>query len=89
MAAIPGPGGRLWSDTMIRGHRTRGTGILHNELLGGRIVWNRQRFVKDPTTGKRLPRVNPEKDWVVHETPELRIIEPELWNQVHARARLH
>jgi site-specific DNA recombinase len=85
LAAIPGPGGRPWSDTMIRGHRTRGTGILHNELLGGRIVWNRQRFVKDPVTGKRLPRLNPEKDWVVHEAPELRIVEPELWKRVRAR----
>jgi site-specific DNA recombinase len=29
---IPGPGGRPWSDTTIRGHTLRPTGILHNEL---------------------------------------------------------
>ena len=57
---IPGPGGRAWSDTTIRGHALRCTGILHNELYIGRLVWNKQRYVKDPTTGKRLARINPE-----------------------------
>ena len=42
-----------WRDTAIRGHRQRGTGILNNELYIGRLVWNRQRYVKDPETGKR------------------------------------
>ena len=30
-----------------------GTGILNNELYVGRLIWNRQRFVKDPETGHR------------------------------------
>src|SRR5262249_27422082 len=50
---IAGPRGRPWSDTTIRGHALRGTGILRNELYVGRLVWNRQRYVKDPRTGKR------------------------------------
>jgi len=29
---IPGPRGKLWRDTAIRGHRQRGTGLLNNEL---------------------------------------------------------
>ncbi len=29
---IPGPRGKLWRDTAVRGHRIRGTGILNNEL---------------------------------------------------------
>jgi len=29
---VPGPGGRPWGDTTIRGHALRGTGVLHNEL---------------------------------------------------------
>ncbi|WP_285675050.1 recombinase family protein, partial [Paralimibaculum aggregatum] len=29
---IPGPRSELWRDTAIRGHRSRGTGILNNEL---------------------------------------------------------
>ena len=56
---VPGPRGERWRDGTIRGHRTRGTGLLNNELYVGRLVWNRQRFVKDPETGKRLARPNP------------------------------
>ena len=37
---IPGPGGRPWGDTTIRGHALRGTGVLRNELYVGRLVWN-------------------------------------------------
>jgi DNA invertase Pin-like site-specific DNA recombinase len=48
---IPSPTGGAWSDSAIRGHRTRGTGVLNNELYIGRLVWNRQRFVKNPETG--------------------------------------
>ena len=31
--ALPGPEGRAWRDTTIRGHAARGTGILRNELV--------------------------------------------------------
>src|SRR5712671_2212657 len=48
-----GPGTHAWRDTTIRGHATRGTGVLRNELYVGRLVWNRMRFIKDPRTGKR------------------------------------
>ena len=82
---IPGPRGRPWGDTTIRGHTLRGTGILHNELYIGRLVWNRQRYVKDPQTGKRLARLNPSSAWLVTEVPELRVIDDALWQQVQAR----
>src|SRR3954466_5805374 len=41
---IPGPHGRRWRDSAIRGHVTRGTGLLNNELYLGRLVWNRLRY---------------------------------------------
>jgi site-specific DNA recombinase len=82
---LPGPGGRSWSDTTIRGHALRRTGILHNELYVGRLVWNKQRYVKDPRTGKRLARINPESEWVIRNVPELRIIEDSLWQRVQER----
>ena len=71
---ITGPKGKRWSDTSIRGTPKRGTGIVNNELYAGRLVWNRQRFVKDPETGKRVSRINPPEDWIVTEIPELRIV---------------
>ena len=80
-----GPSGRDWGPSSINGNRTRGTGILNNELYIGRLVWNRQRFVKDPQTGKRIARLNPESEWVIREVPELRIVPQVLWDRVKAR----
>ena len=50
---VPGPDGRPWRDTTIRGQVDRGTGILNNSLYVGRLEWNRCSYIKDPTTGKR------------------------------------
>jgi hypothetical protein len=72
-------------DTTIRGSARRGNGILNNELYIGRIVWNRQRFIKDPDTGKRVSRPNPENKWVVQEVPALRIVDQAVWDQVKER----
>ncbi|MEY8838343.1 recombinase family protein [Cribrihabitans sp. XS_ASV171] len=82
---IPGPRGKLWRDTAIRGHRSRGTGLLNNELYIGRLVWNRLRYVKDPQTGKRISRINDASEWIVTEVPELRIVGDALWDAVKAR----
>lgn len=82
---IPGPAGRLWASTTIRGHRARGTGLLNNELYRGILVWNRQHFVKNPETGKRQARMNPEALWVRKEVPALRIIDETLWQAAKAR----
>ncbi|OCX25984.1 hypothetical protein QU42_36525 (plasmid) [Bradyrhizobium sp. UASWS1016] len=70
---------------MIRGHVKRGNGIINNELYIGRLVWNRQRYLRDPSTGRRVSRMNVESEWIVTEVPELRIIDDELWQAVKAR----
>jgi hypothetical protein len=49
------------------------------------MVWNRQRFLKDPDTGKRVARPNPQSEWIVKEVLELRIIDDETWNAVRDR----
>jgi site-specific DNA recombinase len=59
-----------------------GPGLLQNELCVGKLVWNKQRYVKDPTSGKRLARLNPEASWIVQDVPALRIIEQSLWDEV-------
>ncbi len=82
---VPGPAGKLWSDTTIRGHVKRGTGLLNNELYIGRLIWNRLRYIKDPSTGKRVSRLNPESEWIIKDVPELRIVDDELWQSVRAR----
>ncbi len=82
---IPGPAGRSWGPSTIYGNWQRGTGILNNELYVGRLVWNRQQFVKDPRTGKRQARLNPESKWIIEEVPHLRIIDDDLWLSVKER----
>lgn len=84
---IPGPFGNAWGPSTIHGNPKRGNGILNNELYVGRLVWNRQRFIKDPETGKRVSRLNPEGEWVTQKVPELRIVDDELWQRVKERQR--
>jgi site-specific DNA recombinase len=61
---LPGPRGGVWNASTIAGSRKRLNGILQNELYGGRIIWNRQTFIKDPETGKRISRENPRDQWM-------------------------
>jgi site-specific DNA recombinase len=82
---VPGPKGREWGDTTIRGQIDRGTGLLNNELYIGRLVWDRCSYVKNMTTGRRQARPKDQSEWMVTEVPELRIIDDELWHRVKAR----
>ncbi|MEC8196007.1 MAG: recombinase family protein [Pseudomonadota bacterium] len=82
---VAGPRTAGWGASTIYGNHKRGTGILNNELYIGRLVWNRQRFIKDPNTGKRQARLNPPEDWIIEEVPHLRIIPHDLWDVVKAR----
>jgi site-specific DNA recombinase len=82
---IPGPRGEGRGQSTINGNPERDTGILSNELYIGRLVWNRLRYVKDPSTGKRVSRPNPPESWAIREVPHLRIVDDELWQAVKAQ----
>ena len=82
---IPGPRGGPWASNTINGHRGRRNDILNNELYRGRLVYGRQRFIRDPDTGKRQARPVPPSDWVVQDVPELRIVDDALWERVQTR----
>src|SRR6201997_25286 len=82
---IPGPGGRQWGDTTIRGQVDRGTGLLNNTLYIGRLEWNRTAYVKNPQTGRKVARVNKQEAREVVEVPDLRIIDDDLWQRVKVR----
>lgn len=84
---VPCPSGKAWGQSTINGNRKRGTGILNNELYIGRLVWNRQRYIKDPATGKRVTRMNPEHEWVIQDVPELAILDIHFWDAAKARQR--
>src|SRR5262249_23032700 len=51
----------------------------------GRLVWNRLRYVKDPETGRRVSRLNPDSGWIVQSVADLRIVDQSLWERVKAR----
>jgi len=86
---IRSPAGKCWNASTINGSRQRRTGILWNEAYAGRLVYNRLRMDKDPETGRRISRVNPEAEWVVVDAPNLRIVPEPLWQAVQARKRAY
>lgn len=86
-AHILPPRGPRWNASTINGSKARGNGILGNRLYLGQLVWNKVRMVKDPDTGRRVSRVNPQAQWQRRDVPALRIVTDDLWRAVEARRR--
>jgi site-specific DNA recombinase len=82
---VPAPQGKYWRDDTIRGHGKRQTGILNNPLYIGQIVWNRQKYRKNPQSERRVSKLNDQSNWEQVHAPELAIIDQELWNRVKQR----
>ena len=80
-----GPNGKMWRDTIIRGHATRRTGILRNATYIGGPVWNKQTYVRNPDTGRRVARVRPDAEYIVIDVPPLRIVDQAVSDAVQAR----
>jgi site-specific DNA recombinase len=72
---VPAPRGGKWRASTIIGSRKRANGVLQNALYNGEIVWNRQRFRKNPDTDTRVSRPNLPSEWVRTPRPELRILD--------------
>ncbi|MET4492151.1 recombinase family protein [Bradyrhizobium sp. LA7.1] len=86
-AGIAPPRGTSWNASTINGNLQRGHGLLLNEIYVGKIVWNKVRMIKNPTTKKRISRPNSPDQWRIAEAPHLRIIHDELWQAAQARKR--
>jgi len=84
---VPSPRGATWSIYAVIGHRGKGVGILNCPLYGGRYVWNRSQWVKDPDTGRRTRRERPRAEWVEMDRPDLRIVPAYLIGAVESRSR--
>ena len=72
---VPPPRKIYWRASTINGHTARKTGILQNELYCGRLIWNRAYRVRDPDTGQRIWRHNPESEWQRGKSEHLRLID--------------
>ncbi len=79
---VPAPRGKQWNASTINGNGQRGNGILRNPLYAGKIVWNRVHMVKDPSTGRRISRVNADDAVETIDAPHLRIVDEELFQAV-------
>ncbi len=82
---VPGPTGGMWNASTLLGSPKRRNGLLNNELYRGTIVYNRQRFIKDPETGKRVARENPQSEWQRQDVPHLCLIDEDVWATVQRR----
>jgi site-specific DNA recombinase len=60
--------------------------LLHNEIYVGRLVWNRARWIRSAANSKKRRYVeNPREEWIVHERPDLAIIDAETWELAQRR----
>ena len=78
------PRGQYWRANSLNGSGARQHGILLNSIYAGRLVWNRVTMVKDPDTGKRISRVNPQSDWQHQDAPHLQIVPAEQFDAAQA-----
>lgn len=85
---VPAPRGGKWNASTINGNKQRANGILGSEIYRGLRVWNRLSFVKDPDSGKRLSRINPESAWQRVEVPELAIIDGGQFDKTQERRKV-
>ena len=84
---IPAPRGRSWSHTSIVGNPRRRTGLLHQDLYRGLLVFGVQQLVRNPDTGRHEARLTSTADHTVQEMPHLRIVDDDLWAAAHAQHR--
>lgn len=71
---VPPTIGRTWC---------RGTDILNDALCIGPRVWNRQGFVNDPRTGKRIDKPNSEAERTIDVVPDLWLLADGLWREIN------
>ena len=86
---IPAPRGAHWNASTLLGSAKRRNGILNNSLYRGQITYDRQRFVKDPATGRRQSRSNPQNQWHIKDVPELAIVSTQLFEAAQTRRSAH
>ncbi|HWW64118.1 MAG TPA: recombinase family protein [Sphingomonadaceae bacterium] len=79
---VPAPRGKLWAPSALIGSADRGSGILRNPQYKGKPIWGKNQMVKNPDTGKRVSRSNPESERLHQDAPHLEIVPPTLFDAV-------
>lgn len=81
---IEPPRGRYWAPNTLTGSKSRQNGILANEIYIGGLIYNRTRKIKNPDTGRRIARMNPESEWQRAEAAHLQIVDRETFDAAQA-----
>jgi len=82
---VPGPRGRGWTESTIRGDRKRLNGMLNNRLYAGELVLGRTSKIVQPRTRKTVIRPNAGSEWMTRPAPALRIVDAAMWEAVQQR----
>ncbi|WP_135078591.1 recombinase family protein [Terasakiella sp. SH-1] len=85
---IPSPRGKQWRASALTGTYKRHTGLLRNSMYMGEMTYNKMRYVKHPSTGKKISRMNPPEEWVRVPVPELAIISKETFEEAQKRIEM-
>lgn len=81
---IQAPHGGRWNASTLNGSKSRRIGILRNPIYVGKREWNRLTMVRNPTTGRRISRVNKSEEVQSIEVPELAIIDADTFQRVQS-----
>jgi site-specific DNA recombinase len=79
------PRGKHWTSSAINGNKKRHHGVILNEIYAGVLVRNRVRMMKNPDTGRRISRLNPESEWERVEVPHLAIVDKDIYEAAQRR----
>jgi hypothetical protein len=82
---IPGPFGRTWGDTTIRGHASRGNGHCQQRALRRCAGLEPAALHQGPEYGQARVAPEPAAKWIRTEVLELRIVDDGLWRWVKLR----
>ncbi|MCG2668760.1 recombinase family protein [Bradyrhizobium sp. GCM10023182] len=77
-------GGKHWNHQTFTGGRGGKRGMIGNQIYIGRLIWNANRSVLDPDSGKKLKRRGKPEDVITVEVPHLRIVPQELWDAANS-----
>ncbi len=82
---IPSPRGKNWMPTTLVGSVARGDGILRNKAYIGTPIYGKTRVRRNPMTGKSSYPPTSQDNWTFGNTPNLRIIDDDLWEKAQKR----
>src|SRR5262249_50673393 len=78
---IPTPRGNPeWNQNTIAARSKGKGGMIDCQLYAGKLVWNVNRSVLNPHTGRKIQRLNKSDDVMVTDVPALRIVDQLLWD---------